>query len=65
MEENNKKSRLWTPQLPIRKVLDWGRYDDAADLERDDDEDPGQFTAHHPETHSLTLSYRRHSWHTG
>ncbi|KAF9813949.1 hypothetical protein IEO21_05385 [Rhodonia placenta] len=40
MEENNKKSRLWTPQLPIRKVLDWGRYDDAADLERDDDEDP-------------------------
>lgn len=35
---------LWTPQLPLRKFLQWSRWDTEENMDRDDDEDPGQQT---------------------
>ncbi|KAI0917777.1 hypothetical protein AcV7_007101 [Taiwanofungus camphoratus] len=40
LEKNYKKARLWTPSLPISRLLDWTHYSSSDDVDQDDDEDP-------------------------
>ncbi|TDL16189.1 hypothetical protein BD410DRAFT_755679 [Rickenella mellea] len=41
LEKTRHRSRLWTPVLPLRKILLWEKWEPTDHLDRDDDEDPG------------------------
>ncbi|KZT00914.1 uncharacterized protein LAESUDRAFT_523085 [Laetiporus sulphureus 93-53] len=59
LEENYKKSRLWMPMLPFKKLIDLNAYDTTA-LEQNDDEDPERIPGIEPEwEEDLGMASRR------
>ncbi|TDL21197.1 hypothetical protein BD410DRAFT_821614 [Rickenella mellea] len=40
LERTKRRSRLWMPVLPLRKILSWQKWEPTDHLDHDDDEDP-------------------------
>ena len=43
LEKTRRRSRLWLPTLPFRKIFIWSRWEpNDSSLEHNEDEDPGK-----------------------
>ncbi|KAI0757706.1 hypothetical protein C8Q80DRAFT_1349811 [Daedaleopsis nitida] len=60
LEKECHKPRLWWPNIPIRKLIDWSPWTATVDMEQGDDEDPDVIQGIEPEYNDdLGMTSRR------
>ena len=64
LEKTRRRSRLWLPVLPWRKVFIWSRWEptDIA-IEHNEDEDPGKLLLLYIKNVVEAVNHRYHPWH--